>query len=396
MGGVTAGDDDDHRLAVEVVIWRDDMTATVAFDEAPTLMLRTDDERALSTATEEVKHRTGLTTAILELTNSHLHLELVEPSVAPLSWREPVTPITGSAPWNRQGWFMQTTARIEEALQRAVGASSVGPFRQVKHWSISALIEVNSDVGTFWFKQVPRFMAHESALTTWLSTVRPGAVPDVVADGDDWFLAAAFDRPGEERTLESPYRLLAELQLQAADRVSELLALGCPDRTSARTVTGLRQLAERPDMLEPALAQQLVDALPRLADLVQQLHGSPVPSSLCHGDLHGGNWTRRPDGSWLVFDWTDGCIAHPFFDLGVLPQKDDELREARLGAYLDPWRDAFGDQVVAATLAAALPIAAGFQAISYQRIVDGVGASDSDSWKPAVASYVKRLVETLP
>lgn len=383
-------------MEVQVVLWHPDVDATAVLGALPTLTLRTDDERALATAAGEVQDRTGLSTAILELTDSHLHLELLEPSETNLEWRDPVTPIAGTASWNRRGWLTGTRARIEETLRRDVGASRVGPFRQVKHWSISALIEVGSDAGTFWFKQVPGFMAHEAALTSWLAAVRPGTVPDVVAQGEDWFLAAAFDRPAEERTSESPFGLLAELQLQAADRTDELLALGCPDRTSSHLVRELTALAERPGVLDPGLAQRLIDVLPRVGDLVEQLDQSPVPSSLVHGDLHAGNWTRRPDGSWIVFDWTDGCVAHPFFDLGVLPQKDAEVREARLAAYLAPWRAAFGDDAIAATTAAALPLADGFHALSYQRIVDGVGAADADSWKPTLGSYVTRLVDAVP
>lgn len=379
-------------MEVEVVLWRRGGSGTAAVNGLGPLTIRTDNQRALASAVEEVQSRTGLTTSILDLTDKYLHLELLDPTEHVLNWTDPVTPITGTAAWNRPGWFTETRSKIQQALEQAVGASQIGPFRQVKHWSISALIEVETDVGTFWFKQVPQFMAHEAALTAWLSTVRPGAVPDLVSAGGDWFLAEAFDPPAEGRSLESPYGLLAELQLEVADRTDELLELGCPDRTPTNLLDELRALAARPEMLEPALAQRLLDVLPRLGDLVEQLQESPITPSVVHGDLHAGNWTRRPNGSWLVFDWTDGCVAHPFVDLGLLPSKDVELRDARLASYLSPWRNAFGDDTVAATLAAALPIAAGFHALSYERIVDGVGAADSGSWKPAVASHVTKLV----
>jgi hypothetical protein len=388
--------EEEHVQEVEVVVWHPDLDSNAVLDGISTLTVRTDDERALASVAREVETRTGLTTAILELTDTHLHLELLGPVDVVSQWRVPRTPIVGDARWNRRGWLTETRCKIEEALERAAGASRVGPFRQVKHWSISALIEVESDAGTFWFKQVPPFMAHEAPLTSWLSAVRPGAVPEVVAHGDDWFLSAAFDPPSEGRSLESPHGLLAELQLSAADQVDELVALGCPDRTLPDFIGELRALAERSDVLERALAERLIGALPHIGELVEQLLASPVPSSLVHGDLHSGNWTRRSDGSWLIFDWTDGCVAHPFVDLGVLPHRDVEVRDARLAAYLAPWRDAFGDELVSATVDAALPAAFGFHALSYQRIADGVGGADAESWKPAVASFVTRLVEALP
>lgn len=387
-------DDHDAAVEVEVVLWRPGGGATAVLPEAVrTLTIRFDDEHALASAAAEVRERTGMSVAILALSRTQLHLELQDPAGPDVVWRDPVAAIDADAPWNRPGWFVETKERIRGALVRAVGAGDVGPFRQVKHWSISALIEVGTDRGTYWYKQVPAFMAHEAALTAWVAAVRPGVVLDVVACGEAWYLAAAFDRPTEERTLDSPYGVLAELQVAAAGRTDELLALGCPDRRSPTMVDDLRALAARDDLLDAATAARLHEAMPRVEELVARLEASPVPSSLVHGDLHAGNWTRRGDGSWLVFDWTDGCVAHPFLDLGVLPRKDGELRDARLAAYLEPWREAIGDAAVAATLEAALPLAGAFQALSYQRIVDGVDAADAASWQPAIASHLGRLLD---
>jgi hypothetical protein len=382
---------------VEVVLWRDH-GAAAALPGLPTLTIRLDDEHALGSVVDDVRAQTGLHVALLELTDTNVHLELLGPldAAAGIDWYDPTVPITGTAPWNQLGWYRSTKAAIDEALRNTVGAGTVGPYRQVKHWSISALIEVGSDAGTFWFKQVPDFMGHESALTSWLSARHPTAVPDVVAAGERWFLSRAFDRPSDEPSLESPHGLLAELQLDTVGCVDELLALGCPDRRLEAMAAELEALADRPRFLDPDLAARLQRALPRVVELVERLQSSPVPaSSLVHGDLHAGNWTRRADGSWLIFDWTDGCVGHPFLDLGVLPQEDADRRAAWLDAYLGPWREAYGDAAVSPTLEAALPLAGGFHALSYERIVDGVGAADADSWKPAVTSHLSRLLDAV-
>ena len=385
--------EDEHRRDVEVVVWRSDGEATAALDGLDTVAIHLDDEQAIARAVAEIRERSGVDVAVLQLTDTHLHVERLGGAEVTNDWRLPGSPRPRKAVWNDPGWFASTCAVVEDALAEAVGATHVGPVRQVKHWSISAILEVATDVGPFWFKQVPAFMAHEGALTEWLGVVRPGVAPDVVARGTDWTLSAPFLPPSEDRTLDNPYAELAELQLSVADRVDELLALGCPDRTVPTMVPELTALSARGDLLEPSVAERLAAAVPRIAELADRLDASPIPSSLVHGDLHSGNWTRRPNGSWLLFDWTDGCVAHPFLDLGVLPRKDLELRSARLEAFLGPWRLAFGDAAVDATLAAALPLGSAFQALSYQRIADGIGRDGGAGWHPPIASHLTALLD---
>ena len=65
-----------------------------------------------------------------------------------------------------------------------------------------------------------------------------------------------------------------------------------------------------------------------------------VPSTLVHGDLHLGNVARLA-GRYLFFDWTDGCVAHPFFDtISIFQTKQarDPGVQARLrDSYLGVW-----------------------------------------------------------
>jgi len=38
-----------------------------------------------------------------------------------------------------------------------------------------------------------------------------------------------------------------------------------------------------------------------------------LPSTLVHGDLHADNIARTGRG-YVLFDWTDACVGHPFVD----------------------------------------------------------------------------------
>ena len=375
---------------IDVVVWARDGDAVARPPELQQLTVVTDDERALPTLVENVRSRASLDVAILASEGAVVHVELLERAPG-LRWSTPDVAIPSHAPWCAVGWYPATCSTIEQTL-RAHGIACSGTIEQRKHWSISAILRVPTTAGDLWFKQVPGFMAHEAGVLRWLSALRPGAVPEVVAVGPDWSIMRAFPPPREEPEIDNPFGLLASLQQEAAARLDELLALGCPDRRTPSFLRDLEALADRADILEPEQRAALVDAIPALEHRCGRLDDGPVPPSLVHGDLHAGNWTRGTDGQWLIFDWTDACVAHPFVDLGLLPIRDERLREARLRSYVDTWGVGSG---AAPLLRAAVPVAAGHHAVSYQRIVDGVGGDDGPSWHPPVRSFVDRMVQAV-
>src|SRR5690606_14942380 len=123
------------------------------------------------------------------------------------------------------------------------------------------------------------------------------------------------------------------------------------------TLTGFRALLEHStelaDSMELADSTELAlleaDELAairgcsdRAAELVRELWHAGVPDTLAHGDLHLDNvaW----DGETLcLFDWTDGCVSHPFLDIAHLTRfmgvRDDAA--AIEAAYAARWRAAF-------------------------------------------------------
>ena len=79
---------------------------------------------------------------------------------------------------------------------------------------------------------------------------------------------------------------------------------------------------------------------------MHRLSASPLPRTLGHGDLHGGNVLVK-DGQFTVLDWSDVCRTHPF--MGVNPayfvpnpwenslNADQEQLNAARQAYLQAW-----------------------------------------------------------
>ena len=115
-----------------------------------------------------------------------------------------------------------------------------------------------------------------------------------------------------------------------------------------------------------------------------------------HGDFHGGNIAIRGE-DLLIFDWTDACIAHPFFDLPVFIDNAEGLDSEELRkAYLSEWlsyepmerlEEAYRLAEVGAML---------HQVVSYQGIHDGVEAEEQYSWKQSVNYYIRSILKALP
>ena len=108
---------------------------------------------------------------------------------------------------------------------------------------------------------------------------------------------------------------------------------------------------------------------PELKDACRRLAACGVPDALVHGDLHPGNIARL-DGELAYFDWTDACIAHPFFDLQSLQwQKDEATRAALLDAYLGAWEGVESPERLHEAAALAAIVTPLHHAVSYQQIL---------------------------
>jgi Phosphotransferase enzyme family len=184
----------------------------------------------------------------------------------------------------------------------------------------SALVRVPTADGDVWFKEAAPSLAFEPALTELLAHRRPDCVPQVLAaEGARMLTADAgtqlrelISTGGPAPSWEEIVGLYAELQIELADSVDGLLAMGAPD--------------SRPGTLGRRL-------------------GGPVPLTLIHEEVHDGNVfvrDRRP----VFIDWAEASVSHPFAGmintlrravdvLGCEPGSPPIL--AIRDAYLEPW-----------------------------------------------------------
>ncbi len=220
-------------------------------------------------------------------------------------------------PWEYAGWYGIAADWIKAKLPTTVRVD------QYATWSVSSLHRVETASGRSYFKAAPTIFRHEAAVTQMLAERFPGTVPRPIAIDSErgWFLTADF---GDQlvATMDAPHwegalGALVTLQRSSVASVESLLRSGCIDRRPRVLQSQVEELAsEGSEWLPDEMATRLRAAVSRFQDLCEEIASSPIPNTLVHGDFHAEN-VAVSEGRYLIFDWTDACIAHPFVDVAT-------------------------------------------------------------------------------
>jgi Phosphotransferase enzyme family len=259
--------------------------------------------------------------------------------------------------WTRPDWLAEVEAWIRERVD------VTGEIEQphVRWWS--TVLRVPTADGVVWFKACHPSHGFEPALTLELARLRPQRVIRVLAADVErgWMLTAdaesrlreLLSTPDDLVRWEEFLPLYADVQLAAVERVGRLLEAGVPDERLAVLPMHFEQvladrgvlLVDREDGLDEDQHERLLASVPEVARLSEELAAAGIPETVQHDDLHDGNVFVR-DGEYLVFDWGDSCISHPFHSLVValraaawrfeLAPADARLERMR-DAYLEPF-----------------------------------------------------------
>jgi phosphotransferase family enzyme len=242
---------------------------------------------------------------------------------------------------------------IPEELQAWLGAhlAPTGPIELVHERPWSSVYRVRCDRGVVWCKTCAPAQAFEARLTAALAERWSDRAPTVLAHDDEraWLLIGdAGERLGLGGDPDAWLSILpryAELQRGEAAHRLEHLAAGVPDRALESFPALYDELLARRLPVSASDRACLQEFAPRFAQLVAELAASGIPETIQHDDLHGKN--VYGDGrAWLILDWGDSCISHPFLTSFVtflhLEEMSGVARDdpwlVRLGdAYLEPW-----------------------------------------------------------
>jgi hypothetical protein len=296
-------------------------------------------------------------------------------------------------PWTRPGWLAEATAWIENQLG-ANGLMAAGPVEQLRTWSLSVLLRVplagpgsgaSRPVGdAAIFKALPPLFKDEPRITQALSGQFPNLVPEVIASdaARGWLLMRSFsgallrDGPALAVWTEA-LRGYARMQVATIGQGEALLASGCADRRLAGLPAEFAAvLADRDHLLlgqANGLSAMQADELEALAQALPAacaaLAACGLPDTLEHGDLHGDNIVQTPAG-FIYFDWSDGCVAHPFTCLTTfLERVRGDWLAPLTDAYLEEWRALVPPGDLRRALRLSQPIGAAHLAVSYHRIL---------------------------
>jgi hypothetical protein len=311
-------------------------------------------------------------------------------------------------PWTRPGWLGEAADWVEAELAQH-GLQPAGPIEQHRTWSLSVLLRAPLAAGSAYFKALPPFFSVEPRLTQALAQRFPGAIPEVIAYDDDrhWLLMREFSGQSLQASTDlavwvAALQTYARLQVQAAADPEFLLALGCPDRRLSVLPGQFAALLARDDLPLPEedrshSAQELAylrALLPALSGACAALEACGVPYSLEHGDIHGNNIAITGTGGFIIFDWSDACLAHPFTCLATfLETVPADWHPALIQAYADEWSAYASPAQLQQALRLARPLGPAHLAVSYANLLHATEPSQRWQLAGALPFFLREVLK---
>jgi len=258
--------------------------------------------------------------------------------------------------WTNPLWLAEAHEWIHEQVAR-LGAVAVGTIDQPHVRSWATVMRMPTDRGDVYFKANTASLRHEAALVTLLAARRPDCVPPLLAVDVErgWMLMAdAGTRLREiverDRDLTCWLEILplyAGLQLDLADQVDEMVAAGVPDLRLSMLPSKYEQLLDELVELPSHDRRRLEANVSRVREMSDELAGYGLSETIQHDDFHDGQVFVR-DGRYLLLDWGDACISHPFFTLSVTLEGTLAwgLDDVQGSVDVRPFRDAYLDPFI--------------------------------------------------
>jgi len=323
------------------------------------------------------------------------------------------------SPWEEPGWFESASAWIQVQLnihKLSLTGEIIQPH--IRPWS--TVLKVPTSGGLLYFKASAPSLAYEPCLTEALVRWRPDLMPELLG-GDlerGWLLMRDSGEPiresvrakGDLSHWEVVLPTYAELQIELSDRVDELLLLGVLDRRLESLPAQFERLLEdteamclgQPEGLTQAKYEKLQELQPRFARMCARLAEYGIPESLHHDDFHDANVFLR-NGRYILTDWGEACVSHPFFSMLVNLRSTAysmkwDFNDPRLiplrDAYLKPWERFASASDLLAAFRLAMPVAMVNRALTWHHVVSELEGESRSEHAEAVPGWLMEFLET--
>lgn len=280
----------------------------------------------------------------------------------------------------------------------------------------SKVYQLETNVGHIYLKQMAPPFANEAQLLLGLGCRFPERVPEIVGHNDDLLCFLMFDagsplrlvlRGNYDRSL--PIAVLstyAAMQQTSVAEVSDFLSASVPDWRLDRLPFLYEELLAasqflKKDGLTDTELQALVQTKERVFELCNQLSTYPISETIEHGDFHDNNVLINEAGAWVINDWGDAVISHPFFSMisflrsaGIHHQIHSgsqrylDLRDA----YLKPWQSMVPKTILLEALELAEKLNPIKFSLSFYRISQCPGMESMGEYRGKIAQALREFL----
>ncbi|MFW6029157.1 MAG: hypothetical protein ACOCRO_02765, partial [Halanaerobiales bacterium] len=226
----------------------------------------------------------------------------------------------------------------------------------IKNNAISAVYKIISDNNNYYVKVLPTIFSSELNIIKYLSSKYPKNIPEVYLINSQENILITKEINGnmlyefdELNVWKKCLTTYAKIQLSESNQKDKLLELGFKDRTMNSLREQLEIISKNISSIEIDKEYRLTedeiqffkDNIDKFKELTYKLELSAIPSTIEHGDFYVANIAIE-DEKCVIFDWSDGCITHPF--LSMIPffsecKFSPENKEKLLAHYLRQFSD---------------------------------------------------------
>lgn len=259
---------------------------------------------------------------------------------------------------------MQAAIRIWAYEQlREKGICALNDFEDVRLMPWSSVYRIQTDQGFFYLKHVQGEGCYEAHLLLMLEAHFEGVVPSLLASSEDLSCFILRDAGETLRTylgrsgydvvlIKKVFDAYCLIQRTMESHVDALMSEGVPD-WRLRIVTRRYELFLQDVSffscigVDKTVHKTLMSLVPKVHALCETIDRVGVCETLEHADFQDNNVLIR-DGRFVISDWGDAVISHPFFSLASFLRSaernhalDFSLRQELEASYLHHWTDRY-------------------------------------------------------